>query len=121
MKTKWIVLLVVSLTLVFSASLLHGDSADDFKVIKNGVKGKKGKVEFLKVSVYNKKSKKTTVSVKVPLALIDLIAECTEENINIKGKCDIDLKKIMKVLKKHGPMTLVEVDEEDELIKVWFE
>ena len=50
-----------------------------------------------------------------------MFADCTKDSININSKCDFDLKKILKVLKKNGPMTLVEVEEDDELIKIWFE
>jgi len=43
-------------------------------------------------------------------------------HLKIKEKCgDVDFKKVIEILKKSGPTTLIEVDEEDELIKIWLE
>ncbi len=121
MKKKFIVVVFIIITFLMSGASMYGDSGDDFKVIKKGIKGKSGKAQYLKITVFNKKKNKNTVKLKFPLSIIELIADCTKDSINIKSENDFDLKKILKVLRKNGPMTIVEVDEEDELIKIWFE
>ncbi len=121
MKKNLVVVMFVIITLLMSGSVMYGDSGDDFKVIKNGVKNKSGKVQYLRVTVYNKLKKKNTVKIKVPISLFEFIADCTKDDIKINSKCDFDLKKILKALRRNGPMTLVEIDEEDEIVKVWFE
>jgi len=102
---------------------VFGDAAQDYKVIKKASKGKKsGELNFFKLTVYDKKIKKNNVKITLPLALIDLLAECEEDTkILDKTKTDLDLKKLMSILKKNGPMTLIEIEEDDQLIKIWLE
>lgn len=121
MKKNLVLAVFVFITLIFAGSLMYGDSADDFKVIKNGVKSKGGAIKSLNVTVYNKTKKKNTVKIKIPFALVELFSDCAGEGIKFKGKHDFDFKKVLKILKRTGPMTLVEIEEDDEVIKVWFE
>lgn len=120
-------ILVVFIMVLFMAATLPlvGNSADDYKVIKKAVKGKRtsGEASFIRIEVTDKKTKKAKVKIKVPLSLVELVSDCVPDNIDIKGKgkCNIDMKKILKELKKHGPMTLIEVDEEDAMVKIWIE
>jgi hypothetical protein len=107
-----------------AAMPLNADSADDYKVIKKAAKGKKGSSEitWFKLEVTDKKTNKATVKIKIPFALVDLLTDCVKDDIKIDNdKCDIDFKKVMKILKKHGPMTIVEVDEDDSKVRIWFE
>ncbi len=122
-------LLMCSIVLMIAAFLvaampLNADSADDYKVIKKAAKGKKGSSEitWFKLEVTDKKTNKATVKIKIPFALVDLLTDCVKDDIKIDNdKCDIDFKKVMKILKKHGPMTIVEVDEDDSKVRIWFE
>jgi hypothetical protein len=57
----------------------------------------------------------------LPFSLVEILADSTNGDIKIEDKCNINLKKIVQDLKKSGPMTLLEVDEEDEHVKIWFE
>jgi hypothetical protein len=113
-----------------AASLLplYGNSAKDYKVIKKAVnKGKKGdnpgELSWFKIQVTDNKTKKVKVNITLPFSLVDLVSECIDEDIDIgkdKGK-KINFKKFIQELKKHGPMTLIEVYEDDETVKIWFE
>ena len=128
MKMKKNLVLVIFMIMVFMAGTLPAlaNSAQDYKVIKKSGKGKTvGDIHWFKLSVYDKKAKKDTVTLKVPITLVEMFADCakedTELNKEVKKHCGADIKKILQVLKENGPMTLLEVDEEDELVKIWFE
>ncbi|MCP4153923.1 MAG: hypothetical protein GY757_39720 [bacterium] len=122
MKKNLILVIFIIATFMLTSLPAMASSADDYKVIKKAFKGKKGgNVQWFKLSVYDKKLKKTTVKITLPLAIIDLLEGCKGDIVDLKDKCDVDLKQIVKALKQHGPMTLVEVDEEDSLVKIWFE
>jgi len=119
-------ILVIFIIVTFMAGTLPalGDSAEDYKVIRKAVKGKKtgGEVTWFRIEVTDKKTKKSKVKIKIPVSLVELLSDCVPEDLDIDGKkCNIDVKKIMKELKKHGPMTLIEVDEEDVMVKIWLE
>jgi len=119
-------ILVIFIIVTFMAATLPavGDSAEDYKVIKKAVKGKKtkGEATWFRIEVTEKKTKKSKVRIKIPVSLVELLSDCVPKDLDINGnKCNIDVKKIMKELKKHGPMTLIEVDEDDVLVKIWLE
>ncbi|MCP5104885.1 MAG: hypothetical protein GY950_15975 [bacterium] len=119
---KSLVLIIVVIVAFMAATLpVFGTAADDYKVIKNAVKGKKGGTPtWFKLTVYDKKAKKDKVTIKVPFALLEVFSECGKK-MDIKDDCDVDFKKIFSILKKHGNTTLIEIDGEDELVKIWVE
>ena len=123
MKGKILAIFIVILFVWFSLPSLFGDSADDYKVIKKAIKGKKasGDPSFFKILVVDNVTNKIKVRITLPISLIDLIAECSNESFVIDGHCRINLKRILKALKKAGPFSLVEVNDEDETVKIWFE
>jgi hypothetical protein len=124
MKKNLVLVIFIIATFMVATLPVLGSSADseDYKVIKNAVKGKKGsKIQWFKLSVFDKKAKKSKVKITVPFALVEMLSECDTDELKIKDKCDIDLKKVLEILKKNGPMTLVEVDDDDCLVKIWFE
>jgi hypothetical protein len=54
---------------------------------------------------------------------VELLVNCADEK-HLKfrdDRCDVDLKTIFAELKKVGPMDLIEITDDDALIKVWFE
>ena len=124
MKKNLVLVIFIIATFMLASLPVLGSAADsdDYKVIKKAVKGKKGSdIHWFKLSVYDKKAKKTKVKITVPFALVEMLSQCEDDKLNIKDECDIDLKKVIEILKKHGPMTLVEVEEDDSLVKIWFE
>ena len=124
MKKNLLPIIVIVMALLVGSAPAWGDAADDYKVIKNAFKGKKGSINFFKISVYDKAKKKETVKITLPLTLVEIIANCDDgkkATKKISDDCDFDLKEILAALKKNGPTTLVEVDEEDCLVKIWFE
>jgi hypothetical protein len=124
MKRKTNLMLVIFLMVTFMAATLPAlGSAEDYKVIKRAVKNKKSsdEVTWFRLEVVDKKAKKTKVKIRIPLSLVELFADCEKEAIDLKNKCKISLKTILKELKKNGPMTLIEAECDKELVKIWFE
>jgi len=124
MKRKRNLLLVIFLMVTFMAATLPVlGSAEDYKVIKRAVKNKKttDEVTWFRLEVTNKADNKTKVKIRIPLSLVEMFADCEKEAIDLKDKCKISLKTILKELKKNGPMTLIEAECDKELVKIWFE
>jgi len=127
MKRKRNLLLVIFLMVTFMAATLPVlGSAEEYKVIKKAVKNKKtvkttDEVTWFRLEVTDKGARKAKVKIRIPLSLVELFADCEKEAIDLKDKCKISLKTILKELKKNGPMTLIEVDDDEALVKIWFE
>jgi hypothetical protein len=127
MKMKRNLILVIFVMVTFMAATLPviGDysSSEDYKVIKKAVKGKKksGDIAWFRIEVTDKKTKKTTVKIRLPIGVVDLLADCDKDIKIDDGKCKLNLKKIIAELKKNGPMTLIEVDDDDAFVRIWFE
>lgn len=121
MNKKAIIAIFLMVTFVAVAIPVMGDSAEDYKIIKKALKNKKkgGDIAWFRVEVKERKTRKTTVKIRLPIAVVDMLAEC-DEDIKI-DKCKINLKRIIKDLKKHGPMTLIEIDSDDGYVRIWFE
>lgn len=121
MKKNLMLIMFILVTFLVAAFMVRGSSEEDYKVIKNAVKtGGNGEVTWIKISVFDKKANKEKVNIKVPFSLLEMLLE-GKDNFKIKEKCDVDFKKVIEILKKSGPTTLIEVDEEDELVKIWLE
>ena len=117
------VVMIVIMGFMLATLPVFGDSAQDYKVIKKASKDKKnGDTNFLKLTVYDTKAKKNKIKITLPLTLVEMLSECEEDaKILDKTKTDLDLKKILSILKKNGPMTLIEIEEEDQIVKIWLE
>ena len=127
---KRITVLVLALIMVgfFSAGLVLADSDDDLQAVKKAVKenpqydpGKEAK--WFKVLVTDAQTKKDKVKITLPISLVELFMKCADnKNLRIdRDEYDIDLKELFAELKKVGPMALIEVYEDDEIVKIWLE
>ncbi len=101
---------------------------DDMQAIKKAVKenpayeaGKE--VKWFKVLVTDTRTSKDKVKITLPIALVEAFVKCSgDKHFRMHDNdCDIDFKMLLDELKKVGPMAIVEVVDDDELIKVWFE
>lgn len=120
MKKMMMVIFILFLSLSIVAPLNASVSglSKDYKIIKKGKKS--GTPTMFKVLITDKG--KTKVKVTLPLILVETILEDSDSlDIDCKNRKNIDFKKLYKALKKYGPMTIVEVEDGDESIKVWFE
>ena len=121
MKKNLMLVMFIMVTFLAAAFLVRGSSEEDYKVIKNAVKAESsGEVTWIKITVFDKKANKEKIDIKVPFSLVEMFLE-GKNDFKIKEKCDVDFKKVIEVLKKSGPTTLIEVNEEDELVKIWLE
>jgi len=101
---------------------------DDMQAIKKAVKEnpayEAGKdVKWFKVLVTDTKTNKEKAKITLPIALVEAFVKCTDDkHLRLRDHgCDIDFGVLLAELKKVGPMAIIEVVEEDEMIKVWFE
>jgi hypothetical protein len=113
---------------VILPSFLLADSKDDIQTIKKAVKKnpeyKAGEeVKWFKLLITDNETKKDKVKITLPICLIEILLECVdEEDLDIDGdECEIDLKELFAELKRLGPAVLIEITEDDETIKIWFE
>ena len=106
----------------------YAGSDDDFQAVKKAVKdnpqydpGKEAK--WFKVLVTDTRTNKDKVKITLPISLVELFMKCTDnKNLRIdRDEYDIDLKELFAELKKVGPMALIEVYEDDEIVKIWLE
>ena len=128
MKKVASLVLIVFVLGVFLPNLLLADSKDDIQAIKKAVKKnpdyKAGEeVKWFKVLVTDNKTKKDKVKITLPISLIETLLKCVDEDdLDIDGdECDIDLKELFAELKRLGPAVIIEVTEDDETVKIWFE
>ena len=128
MKKVAILVLVVFVFSILLAVFLVAEQEDNLQAIKKAVKKnpkyEKGKeVKWFKVLVTDNRTKKDKVKITLPISLLEVILKSSKDkNWNFHGDdCDIDLKELFTELKKLGPMVFIEVQEEDETIKIWLE
>lgn len=127
MRKAAIFVLVLVILNFLLANFVLAESGDDYQAIKKAVKKnpqyKKGKeVKWFKILVKDNRTKKDKVSVTVPICLVELFLKCAEDrHLRIEDECDIDVEKLFKELKELGPMSLIEVYEEDVTVKIWLE
>jgi len=123
MKKQIISVFIVLIFLFGSLTTLYGGSKEDLAAIKKAVKlKKKGEdITFFKILVTDSRTKKIKIRITLPISLVEILADCTEGKINLRNRCHLDLKKILIELKKNGPLTFVEVCDEKETVKIWFE
>jgi len=101
---------------------------DDYQVIKKAVqensKGQSaGEAKWFKVLVIDKTSGQEKVKVTLPISLVEILMSCAgNKDFKMEGRDDsLKIKDLMDQLKKAGPMAIVEVNDEDEMVKIWLE
>ena len=127
---KIAVLVLILVTFSFlSANFALADRNNDYQTIKKAVKENPGyqagkEVKWFKVLITDANTNKDRVKVTIPISLIELFLKCAKNKhwrIDDEFECDIDIEAIFKELKELGPMALIEVYDEGEIIKVWLE
>ena len=126
------ILFIAVLTLVVAMFTLSafGMSVprDEFQTIKKAVKenpeavpGREAK--WFKILVTDAKTGKETVKVTLPISVFDIVSDCVDlKNVKVDDwNCKVDLRALFKELKAAGPMIFIEVQEKDEIVKIWLE
>ena len=128
MKKITIFVLAMILAGFVTTEAAFAERYDDFQAIKKAVKENPQydpvkEAKWLKVLVTDTQTQKDKVKITLPIALVELFMKCADDkNLKIdRDQYDIDLKELFAELKKLGPMALIEVYEDDELVKIWLE
>jgi hypothetical protein len=127
---KILLIAVVALVVAMFSLSAFGMSVprDEFQTIKKAVKenpeavpGREAK--WFKILVTDAKTGKATVKVTLPISVFDIVSNCVDlQNVKVDDwKCKVDLRALFKELKTAGPMMFIEVQEEDEIVKIWLE
>lgn len=128
MKKLTIFVLALVILGFISSGAIFADSDDDIQAIKKAVKenpqyeaGKEAK--WFKVLITDTTTNKDRVKITLPISLVELFMKCShDKHLRIdRNEYDIDLKELFAELKKVGPMALIEVYEDDEVVKIWLE
>lgn len=94
------------------------------KAVKRNPQYEKGKeVEWFKLLIMDNDDQNERLEITLPLALVDLLFQCTKDKkMNIDcGDYDLDLRKLYREIKRRGPRTLIEIRGEDGVLKLWLE
>ncbi|MGZ5424559.1 MAG: hypothetical protein ACXW2V_08040 [Candidatus Aminicenantales bacterium] len=132
MKKTTIVILALFAILALAAPAVAANR-NDFKVIQSAVKKSPNpeyvegrEVRWFKVLITDSKSSEAKVKLTLPVALIELILSCDDTrhvkiNDDKYGRCEVDLKALWTELKKAGPMSIIEIEDDGAVVKVWLE
>ena len=91
-----------------------------------------GQAKLIRVEVFNKLQKKVVVRINLPIAFGELLLDSLDENYRNMIQAKIkeshggefqmpDFKKLLEAIKTGGPQTLVEIDNDEDSIRVWIE
>jgi hypothetical protein len=128
MKRTTIAIVAALAVILLATPVLRAERGNDFQTIQKAVKqnpayeaGKE--VKWFKVLITDNRSGKDKLRITLPISLVELLVNCTDEkHMRLKDDgCDIDFKALFAELKKVGPMALIEIMDDDALIKVWLE
>jgi hypothetical protein len=128
MKRLIVSFLAVVMLMGLAGSLAAAGNQNDFQAVKKAVKEnpvyESGKdVKWFKVLVTDSKTNKDKVRITLPISLVEVFVRCAEnKHVRMNRQdLDIDIGELFAELKKLGPMALIEVYEENEIVKVWLE
>ncbi len=112
------------------AAGLRADIHDDADVIRRAVKSnphyQEGKeVKWFKLEVTNTVTDKVEVKITLPISLLEIIMKSSSDrDMHIdRDDLDLDMKELFQSLKKAGPMSIIEIydDEDGHEVKIWLE
>ncbi|MGQ9800691.1 MAG: hypothetical protein ACUVRL_03375 [Candidatus Saccharicenans sp.] len=125
---KIIMITTLLLASLFLTTVLFGaGDRDDYQVIKKAVQDSPRvepvkEVKWFKVLVTDNRTGKEKVKITMPIALVEIFARCADnKEVKMSNGCSLNLEQLLAELKKAGPLAIIEVQEEDEMVKVWLE
>jgi hypothetical protein len=130
MKKTTIMILTFFMLALVPAAGLNADINDDAEVIKRAVKAnpyyqKDKEVQWFKLQVTNTLTDKVEVKITLPISLLEIIMKSSSDReMRIdRDDFDLDIKELFRSLKKAGPMSIIEIyDEEDgHEVKIWLD
>ena len=128
MKGTVMKLALVLVVMIGLMPMVMGSPNDDYKVIKKATKpGVKtaatmDEVKWFKLEVTDMTTGKVKVRITLPISLIDVVSGwCPKDGLEVDNGMKIDMKQLVRELKKVGPMAYIEAYEDNEAVKIWVE
>jgi len=132
MNTRKTTLPVLIALLLLGGAAIAAPSNTEWQVIKTAIgedarpEAVRGESRWLKILITDKRSKEENVRITLPLGLVEGLIRLAATDDHHRFKCngrelDVDILEILNQLKKAGPLALVEVNDGDEMIKIWIE
>lgn len=124
MKKALFLMMVALLVVTIAAPAATVSNDDNYRVIQQAVKKEKAadsSLTWLRIEVVDKKENKKKVTIRLPFSLVEIFMNCSSDHLKIDGDHDIDWARVINELKKSGGGTLIEVDEDDEYVRIWIE
>ena len=127
---KILVTLLAVMTVLGSAAFSTPSSENDsWRVVKKAVQEDarparvRGEAKWFKILIMDRHEKGGELKITLPLSLVEGIVQlASHERFKCNGReYDIEFSEILNQLKKAGPMALIEISDDDGLIKVWIE
>jgi len=119
-----LVLLMIGLAAAPAVAANNNDFKSIQKAVKQNPNYEEGRqVRWFKVLITEGRSREAKLKITLPIALVELVLSCSD-NRHFKyhdDECEVDLKTLWNELKKAGPMALIEIQDDDAIIKVWLE
>jgi len=85
-----------------------------------------GNARLIRVEVFDKLKKQVAVRVNMPLSFVDILLDSLGDELQQEigdemRKKGVQLNKLIESIKKNGPQTIIEIDNDEQHIKVWVE
>jgi hypothetical protein len=126
-KTATLVLSVLAMSFFLGFFAMAQESAD-FRAIKNALaegssSGGEKEAKWFKILITDNRTGKDKVKVTLPISVVELFLKYAEdEHLRFnEHHSEIDLRQVLKELKSMAPMSIIEINEDGETIKIWFE
>jgi hypothetical protein len=119
--------LILLLGVLSAATPVWAKFSSEYKLIKRAVEkgdavARPGAGQWLKMEVVDKKKSGHVVKLSIPIALVDIVVKSAKgDQVNICGSAELDFRKAWDMLNKGGPAALLEVNCEDDYVKIWLE
>jgi len=128
MKKTTILVLSVLASAFFLSFFAVAQEKDEFRDIKNAVStnaasGAEKEAKWFKILITDNRTSKEKVKVTLPISVVEIfLRHADDKHLRFHDQgAEIDLDQVFKELKAMGPMAIIEVNEDDVTIKVWFE
>ena len=90
--------------------------------IKKAAKSEKEEcLTVFRILVTDNKAKKVKVKLTLPITLVNWSGDHCHGRIDLGDGCHLDLGSIVKKLKRGKSFSILEIDDGDETVKIWFE
>ncbi|MBN1938637.1 MAG: hypothetical protein JW843_03560 [Candidatus Aminicenantes bacterium] len=124
----------IALVLTIGSAVLAAPASDNdnWRVVKNAVKrdarraSTRGEAKWFKILIADRGGDGGELKITLPLSLVEGLARLAALEEDKHFRCgdrdlDIDILEVLEQLKEAGPMALIEIKDDDGLIRIWIE